>query len=316
VFSLVLSLVGIVSSVAMSARLVVRGDLAEQFDTGYVNSFIVAAERVAMLAAPLGAAVTATPENVELGFYAEAAALVLSSGLIVAVPASRDRVKGSGVSGRRSGRRSRFFQRCRSLVDEVIAYFCMMRDASTAVGAISVSSFGYMFYLGLRRVLLPIYIVASLNEPLNALGYIYAASAIGGLLGAIASPLVTRNAHLICAYVVLTVMEAGAFLTLFLVETLTWTLVVFAVSGFMEAVATAVFFVVVQAQVRPSRQGTFFGFFLPQCELFVGVGALFAGLLAGLPLVYSLGVVSAAVLVLPLLLFSSSWGRRRAPGCG
>ncbi|WP_170184887.1 MFS transporter [Saccharothrix texasensis] len=293
VFTLLLAAVGITSSVAVAGRMAVRGRVAAAADPVRVNSIVVGAQRVAMLTAPLAAGTTTSAANVALGFLLEAVLLVASSVLLlrlpVPAPPAADPSGARGPSG---------------LLGAVKTYANIVLRPSLAVGPATLSTYGYMIYLGLRQVLLPLYLIDALGRPVSALGFVYTASAIGGIAGAVAARSLSPRRGFIGVFVWCTVIEAVMFSTLFLKENLVWLLVVFLVSGFLEAAATAIFFVIVQTELGNDEQGVFFSFFVPQCELFIGFGVLLAGAFAGVDLLYSLGGTSLVVLLVPLLLFT------------
>jgi len=292
---------GVPARMALRPRVIAAGE-----EVGG-NSLLVASDRLATVLGPGLAGPLAALAGVNWLFYAEAvtaagaAVLLLGIGAGPSAPptagegdavADAEAVEAARPAGAGGWLRTLF-------VAPLHGFRAMLRDQPT-VGALTVTAFGYVAAVGASRLLLTDQAPRLFGGEVGALGYLIAAMAAGGVLGAIlGGRLGGVNPGRL--YVVGNLFEALCWPLIPLVHGEVPALALLFLAGVFESVPTVVYYAEVQARLTPQEVGAYYAWLMPLTQTCSLVGAVGGGLLLGLGGAGSLAVAMACLIGLPIL---------------
>lgn len=308
--------IGVASMFGGPSRMALRERVMAKGSEMKGNSAIVAAERFPTLLGPALTGPIMVVSGLEAVFVIGAVAAVLAALPMVRLPLSpMERSHGPRRSGsldrptltpasvlRHIGRRL-FLDNVRNLTHVV--------RMDRMLAGLTITAFTYVFTVGLGRVFLAQYSVESFPGAVGALGYLMAGMGVGGVIGALLVPYISR-VRSGWLYVLCNVLEAFCWLALPWVDNLAVAITLLAVTGIFESVATVVFFAEVQKRLPNSFSGRYYAMLLPLSDAAQMLGFLFGGLIVLAGVAWAAGVIWA-VMALPVLAFTMYFIRPGPP---
>lgn len=279
---------GVPARMSLRSRVVLAGDEVR------ANSLIVGAERLAMTLGPALGASLATVGGIAYLFYFDAAALAGAAGLLIGV------VEGEGYGPQafdaEPGRRRSWLRRA---VIEPAGDFREMLRGKPLIGAFTATAFGYVTAVGASRLLLASRARTVFGTDAS-LGFLVAAMAAGGVLGAIVGGRLgrLRQGRL---YVAGNLCEALCWPAVALVPSRAAVLAIMFAAGVFESIPTVVYFAEVQTRLSPLAVGNYYALLIPMTQICAMLGVLGGSALLALGGALPLGVGMACLIALPVL---------------
>ncbi|WP_181871221.1 MFS transporter [Sphaerisporangium album] len=278
------------------------------------NSSVVTAERTTMLLGPALAAAIATSLGLVWLFAAEAASAAAAAVLILRIPLrARDARKEPGKD--REGTAGGTAAVVRKTIQG--AFVDGPRDLARAVGrdrfllGLTITSFTYVFAVALGRTFL-IAATAEWFPEHQVYGYALAAMGAGGIVGGFLGGRLGRF-HAGKVYVLGNALEGFCWLAMPFLPLHGALYGLLFLAGFLESVASVVYFAEVQRRLPDQHMGRYFAALIPLLDVCTALG-----LTIGAPLTGSAGLtwVAAgifALITLPVVVGYPVFGRAPAP---
>ena len=300
--------IGVASMFGGPSRMALRERVMAKGDEMKGNSAIVAAERFPTLLGPALTGPIMVASSLDAVFVIGAVAAVLAAFPLIRLPLNP--LEGSSEP-RRSGSLNRpaltpvsILQHLgrRLFLDNIRNLTYVVRMDRMLAG-LTITAFTYVFTVGLGRVFLAQYSVEAFPSAEGALGYLMAGMGVGGVIGAVLVPFISR-VRSGWLYVLCNVLEAFCWLALPWVDNLVVAITLLVVTGIFESVATVVFFAEVQKRLPNSFSGRYYAMLLPLSDAAQMFGFLFGGLVVLAGVAWAAGTIWA-VMALPVLAFTA-----------
>ncbi|MFB9565960.1 MFS transporter [Saccharopolyspora hordei] len=292
---------GVVYTFGLPARMALRPVVIEEGEETRGNAVIVTAERLSSIVGPLLVGLLIATVGVEASFPAQGGITVLSGLLVWGLPNRPAREGASG--GVRDELRQMFVTGPVVLVRALAGDRMLCAVVLTAFTYGAAVAVGEVFTAGLAK--------DHFADHPGSNGWLVAAMGTGGVLGALLSTALGRF-HPGRLYFVGNVLEGLAWLALPWVDRLPLALLCMVAAGFLESVATVVYFAEVQKRLPPEMTGRFYATFIPLMDAFEMVGALTAPVLLASTGVGGTATVICLLIAVPVLLGAPVLLRRSA----
>jgi Major Facilitator Superfamily len=276
------------------------------------NSLIVGGERLATTLGPvLGASLIAFA-GIDALFDVEAMALVAAALLLLGIAAveAYDPVAFDAAPPGDDGWAHR-------LLIEPLEEFREMLSGEPLVAALTFTAFGYVTAVGASRLLLTSRAKAVFGVD-SSLGFLVAAMAAGGVVGAIIGGRLGqfRQGRL---YIAGNVLEAVCWPLVALVQARVVVLVLMFVAGVFESIPTVVYFAEVQTRLSPVAVGEYYALLIPLTQMCAMLGVVGGSALLVIGGALPLGIAMACLIGIPVvararMLVRAGAGEPRADG--
>jgi ENTS family enterobactin (siderophore) exporter len=299
---------GIPARMALRTRVIVAGEEVRG------NGLLVAGDRLATVLGPGLAGPLVAFGGVDWLFYAEATVVTGAAVLLLGV--------GAGAGEERSGADDEDAAAIpagvggwlRTLFLDPVRGFRRMLREQPIVGALTVTAFGYVAAVGASRLLLAEEAPRLFGSGTGALGFLVAAMAAGGVVGAMVGGRLGRfdQGRL---YVVGNLCEALCWPLVPLLHDELVVLGVMFLAGVFESAPTVVYYAEVQARLTPAAVGAYYAWLMPLTQACSIVGALGGSVLLAAGGTVPLSVAMACLIGGPIVVLARillQAGRRRA----
>jgi ENTS family enterobactin (siderophore) exporter len=258
------------------------------------NSLIVGSERFALTLGPALGALLVAGGGIELLFYAVAIAMVGAAMFLLGIRTMVD-----DVALLYDASPPRFGTWLQQLFVEPIREFRELLLGESLVAALTVTAFGYVTAVGASRLLLTSR-ANTLFGMDSSLGFLVAAMAAGGVVGAIIGGRLghLRQGHI---YIVGNICEAIYWPLVALLQDRVVVLLIMVAAGVFESIATVVYFAEVQTRLSPAALGTYYALLIPLTQTCGMLGALGGSVLLEVGGALPLGIVMACLIGMPVL---------------
>lgn len=279
--------VGLVAVIGIPARMALRASVLTPERLKASTGAIVAAERLGLVLGPLVASVVTVTISVQAAFVLEfLLGLVATVSLLRLEPRADNRdTPHDDIRG--------IYRRAWQLM-----------RSSRVVWEYSLTGFTHSVGTGIRWLLFPAVLVATLDSSENRLGLLVGAMALGGIIGGFLAPRI-GSALIDRHYVLQSGVEVIIWLVLAIVSNVPSYVAVVFIGGVFEGSTTALYFVRVQELLKPKELGRYFSLMSPLTDASIAVGVLVASAL-GTSQLSDRGALLIAVLIgIPFLVCRS-----------
>jgi MFS family permease len=303
---------GIPARMALRPRVMAAGEVVRG------NGLLVAGDRLATVLGPGLAGPLIALGSIDWLFYAEAVTAAGAAVFLLGLGGSRSDIEDEdgepigAVPPINGGAWLRTL-----FVEPIDGFRGMLREHPT-VAALTLTALGYVAAVGASRLLLTEQSPTLFDGDTAALGYLVAAMAAGGVIGAVVGGRLGRfkQGRLFIAG---NVCEALCWPLIPLVGHEYLALAVMFLAGVFESLPTVVYFAEVQARLSPTAVGAYYAWLLPLTQTCNVLGAVGGGLLLTTAGAIPLSVVMACVIGGPVValaptLLRIAGERRRARG--
>lgn len=294
---------GVVFMFGLPARMALRPLVIATGDETRGNALLVTAERLSSIAGPLLVGLFIALVGVEASFLTQGAFAVLSAVSMWGLPARPPRETPSERQGIRNELRQMLVTGPTVLIRAVTGDRMLRTLVLTGFCYVAAVAIGEVFVVGLAKE-------NFVGYP-GANGWLVAAMGAGGVLGALLSASLSRF-HPGRLFFFGNVLEGLAWLALPWVSELPLALACMVIAGFLESVATVVYFAEVQKRLPSELTGRFFASFIPMTDVFGMLGILSAPMLLAGAGVTGSATVICALIVVPVLLCGATLLPRQA----
>ncbi|EIE97820.1 arabinose efflux permease family protein [Saccharomonospora glauca K62] len=290
---------GVVYMFGLPARMALRPLVIAKGDETPGNALLVTAERLSSIVGPLLVGVIIASVGVEVSFPIQGGLAMLAAASVWGLPARplREPEQAEAEQKEKPGLKSELRKMLvtgPAVLVRAVAGDRMLRvlvlTAFTYVGAVAL---GEVFVVGLAK--------ENFAGSPGANGWLVSAMGAGGVLGALLSAWLSRFRPG-PLYFFGNVLEALAWLVLPFIGVLPLALVCMVAAGFLESVATVVYFAEVQKRLPNELTGRFYASFIPLTDVFGMLGSLSGPVLLAGAGVTGGALVIAALIAVPVLL--------------
>jgi predicted MFS family arabinose efflux permease len=180
----------------------------------------------------------------------------------------------------------------------------MLQEQPT-VRALSLTAFGYVTAVGASRLLLTDQAPRLFGGEGASLGYLMAAMALGGVLGAILGGRFGHQ-HQSRIYIVGNLCEAPCWPLLLVAHHEIPALLIMVLAGIFESAPTVAYYAEVQTRLSPAEVSAYYAGLMPLTQVSSAIGALGGGLLLAAGGAWALSIGMACLIAGPIIALSGS----------
>lgn len=294
-------LTGACFAFGVPARMALRPQVIEVGEEARGNSLLVASERLATVLGPAFAGVLFAIGGVDVLFYVEAVAAVAAGALLLGLEGPSRQAADTAVPWRAVGVQGWW----QTLYVEPARGFHRMLRSQPTVRALSLTALGYVTAVGASRLLLTDQGPRLFGGEGAALGYLMAAMALGGVIGAMVGGRFGHQ-HQGRVYIIGNLCEAPCWPLLLLAQHEIPALLIMVLAGIFESAPTVAYYAEVQTRLSPSEVSAYYASLMPLTQISSALGALGGGLLLAAGGAWALSIAMACLIAGPIIALSGS----------